>query len=270
MFWLWKSKCFSKVIFLPWIHRCIEGKLWKYDIAHRYAQREGFPHQSSSTQKLIYIYIIEVTLVLECSWRILNSKSYERCWTIHGSHVGTMFLALWVLETSKQCSTGPPQLASYNAKQIHETTTAPEVHPENIWMHWLIVGPPKTWRMFHQSFVGWVVWTIVVSKLFVFANILSWCSWMSLIGLLLKFLRSFAACHKETREKYIRKVYGNCNDTTRIWVACNPRFFYTSTLPVPESFGAASLMGEVSSFQLGSVRSGSPCVILGLQTIHKL
>ena len=36
---------------------------------------------------------------------------------------------------------------------------------------------------------------------------------MSLIGLLLKFVGSFAACHKETPEKYIGTVYSNCNDT---------------------------------------------------------
>lgn len=58
------------------------------------------------------LYVIEATLVLECSWRILNSQSYERFWTLHGSHVGIG----WKHRSS---ATGPPQLASYNAKQIH-------------------------------------------------------------------------------------------------------------------------------------------------------
>lgn len=51
------------------------------------------------------LYVIEATLVLECSWRILNSQSYERFWTLHGSHVGIGWNK-WPglsLETSKQC-----------------------------------------------------------------------------------------------------------------------------------------------------------------------
>ena len=85
MFWLWKGKCFSKVIFLPWIHRCIEGKLWKYDTAHRYAQRQRFPHQPSSTQKLIcnwsnfsigvQLKDIELTVL----WTFLD-PTWESCW----------------------------------------------------------------------------------------------------------------------------------------------------------------------------------------------
>lgn len=155
MFWLWKGKCFSKVIFLPWIHRCIEGKLWKYDTAHRYAQRQRFPHQPSSTQKLIcnwsnfsigvQLKDIELTVL----WTFLD-PTWESCW----NRLEQMaWLEFWKHRSS---ATGPPQLASYNAKQIHlnhNVTTAKRKCGntlKNIWMHWLIVGPQKTWRMFHQ------------------------------------------------------------------------------------------------------------------------
>ena len=156
--WWWNINViiseFLKFDVPPWIHRCIEGKLWKYFIADGYAQRERFPHQSSSTQKLI----IEATLVLECA--------VEGYWThspmnVFGPYMGVMSrgwkkwpMALWVgnIEAVQHVArkvrgTGPPQLASYNASkftiQNRSGSAAPWEYLDALLVH-------KNMAMFHQ------------------------------------------------------------------------------------------------------------------------